>query len=218
MAAGKVYRKGANTAARVAAEFRRAIRQGELLPGEHVSQTQWAERMGVSSGPTREALKILETEQLVTYSEHHGYSVSRVNPHEIHQIYLLRRVLETELFRTMRWPSALEIAELRSLMDKTLALIADGDLPAAHETSRTVFFRLYDLSPLDLVVREVKRYFDMGGIYRSLLLGTLDDPQASNLSLLYERLTTCLAEGDREQLIHLNLEETSRIAQGLFAY
>jgi DNA-binding GntR family transcriptional regulator len=214
----KIYRKGSNTAARVAAEIRRAIRHGELLPGEHVRQEQWAERMGVSSGPTREALKILVAEQLLTYQAHQGYFVTRLNLDEMRQIYVLRRILEAEMIRSMRWPTADEIVALRKQMDDVLDLLTEGDLPGAQEAARQIHFVMYSFSPLDVIARETKRYFDMASVYQGLLLGTVEDPHANNLSLHYDAIIACLEANDREKLIEVNSQERSRIPQQIFTY
>lgn len=218
MAEQKTYRKGSNTAARVAAEVRRAIRQGELLPGEHVRQEQWAERMGVSSGPTREALKILVAEQLLTYKAHHGYFVTRLNLDEMRQIYVIRRVLEAELIRSMRWPTEAEVASLRSKMDEVLDRLSEPDVQAAQEAARQIHFVMYNFSPLDVIVRETKRYFDMATVYQGLLLGTVEDPHTNNLSVHYDAVIACLEGNDREKLIEVNSQERSRVSQQMFSY
>src|SRR3712207_409844 len=42
-----------------------AIRAGDLKPGERIVENQLAKRLGVSRGPLREALKVLEANHLV---------------------------------------------------------------------------------------------------------------------------------------------------------
>jgi DNA-binding GntR family transcriptional regulator len=218
MAEQKIYRKGSNTASRVAAEIRRAIRHGELLPGEHVRQEHWAERMGVSSGPTREALKILVTEQLLTYQAHHGYFVTRLNLDEMRQIYVIRRLLEAEMIRTMRWPTPEEIASLKAQMDGVLDHLTEGDLHGAQEAARQIHFVMYSFSSDDVIVRETKRYFDMATVDQGLLLGTIEDPHANNLSIHYDAVIACLEAGDREKLIEVNSQERARVSQQIFTY
>lgn len=212
----KVYRKKSNTAGRVAAELRRAIRRGELLPGQHVRQEEWAHRMGVSSSPTREALKTLVAEQLLTYESHRGYFVTRISGAEMTQIYQLRKLVEGEVLRSMRWPTRKEIESIRKAMDRTLDLIRGSDVHGAVEAARDVAFMIFDLSPLEIVVREAKRYFDMAMVYRVVLVGTIEDPYTNNLSMHYDRVVKCLESNDREGLLELNSEERSRIARDFF--
>jgi DNA-binding GntR family transcriptional regulator len=218
MADARIYRKGSNTASRVAAEIRRAIRQGELLPGEHVRQEHWAERMGVSSVPTREALKILVAEHLLTYQAHHGYFVTRLNLDEMKQIYLIRRLLEAEMIRSMRWPEPEEIMALRAQMDGVLDLLGEGDLDGAREAARQIHFVMYSFSPYDVLARETRRYFDMATVYQGLLLGTIEDAHANNLSHHYNDVIACLEANDREKLIEVNSQERLRVSQQIFSY
>jgi DNA-binding GntR family transcriptional regulator len=212
----KVYRKKSDTAGRVAAELRRAIRRGELLPGQHIRQEEWSERMGVSSGRTREALKTLVAEQLVTYENHRGYFVARISPGEMAQLYQARRLFEGEVIRSMRWPTVAEINEIRKTMDQTLELIASSDVHGAVERARDVYFMIFDLSPLDVIVRELKRYFDMTLVYRAALVGSIEDPYSNNLSAHYERVIKCLESNDRDGLLELNSQERTRIVRDFF--
>ncbi|MBV9916602.1 MAG: winged helix-turn-helix transcriptional regulator, partial [Solirubrobacterales bacterium] len=55
--------------------LRRAIVAGELRPGQRIAQEQFAERVGVSIAPVREALRMLEQEGQVVYRPRRGYFV-----------------------------------------------------------------------------------------------------------------------------------------------
>lgn len=203
----KTYRKGSHTAERVAAEIRRAIRHRTLLPGEHVRQEEWGEKLGVSSGPTREALKMLVSEHLLFYDAHRGYFVARIDDTEMVQLYRLRQLLETEVIKSIRIPNAKELKAIRGHMDRTVKCVQRGDGHGAMDAARDVCFTVFDLSPMKLIVRETKRYWDMALVYRALALGTVEDPRAQKLSLYYAKVIECLERGDREGFAALNLEE-----------
>jgi DNA-binding GntR family transcriptional regulator len=83
----------------VLAEIRRAIMARELKPGERVRQEKLAERFNVSRVPVREALVVLEAEGQVVYEAHRGYTVVELSLEELEEIYLARRLLETEMTR-----------------------------------------------------------------------------------------------------------------------
>lgn len=203
------YRKGSHTAERVAAEIRRAIRHRELLPGEHVRQTVWADRVGVSSASTREALKVLVSEQLLSYDAHRGYFVTRIDPIEMSQVYQIRRVLETEVLHSIRWPHEDELKAIRSAMDGVIDCVKIGDGHGALEGARLVSFAIFDLSPLSLLVLETKRWWDRAAVYRALDLATLEDPDAQNVGSYYARLLFLLESQDREGLVALNSQHRS---------
>ena len=75
--------------------LRMAIITGELEPGTHLVEAQLAEKLGVSRGPIRDALMRLEQENLVAPSQRRGRFVVGLSPDDIHEIYSLRRLLET---------------------------------------------------------------------------------------------------------------------------
>ncbi len=181
----RVYREASHTAERVGAEIRRAIRRGELLPGEHVRQGAWASQVGVSSASTREALKMLGSEQLLTYDAHRGYLVARIDPFEMAQIYQIRRILQTEVLRSIRWPDADELKAIGTAMDAVVDGVRRADGHGALETVRVVSFSIFDLSPLHLVVAETKRVWDRAATYRSPDLATLEDPHGIQIADSY---------------------------------
>lgn len=205
--------KRSHTAEHVAAEMRRAIRHHALLPGEHVRQVEWAERLGVSGASTREALKMLVSEQLLTYDAHRGYFVTRIDDFEMAQIYHIRRLLETEVLRSIRWPDADELKAIRAAMDQVIECIHNSDGHGALDAARLVSFTIFDLSPLKLVVGETKRFWDRAAVYRALSLGTIEDPTAQRVSTDYAAMISRLEQQDRDGLITVNAQQrTSRFA------
>ncbi len=79
---------------RVAHTLRQEILAGRLPPGTRLRQTEVATRMGVSTTPVREALRVLATEGLVEEKPHRGFEVRRASPQELEEIYELRLILE----------------------------------------------------------------------------------------------------------------------------
>lgn len=158
-----------NAAERVTTSLRKAILRGELRPGDYVRQEKWAARLKVSRLPIREALKMLASEGLVTHDPHKGYSVAKLDVSEMSQIYLMRRLLEPELVRTLRWPARRELEQLRELARSSERALADRDPVRCMELERTIDYRIYDLSPLNVVVREVKRLWELIDPYRFLV-------------------------------------------------
>lgn len=76
----------------------RALRQqifsGQLKPGEKVPESKIAEEMGISRGPVREALLVLEQEGLVATSPRRGSRVVQITMRDIREMYTLRALLE----------------------------------------------------------------------------------------------------------------------------
>jgi DNA-binding GntR family transcriptional regulator len=204
--ARRVIVKQANTAERVAEVIRQAISNGELSAGEHVRQEVWAQRLSVSRAPTREAMKMLVSERLLSYETHRGYFVTKLEPHEMAQVYLIRLLLETEILRTIRWPNDSELADLHKVAEETHELLKTGFVHEAMGSARRLAFEIFDLSPLTFVANEVKRYWDIADEYRALGMGRAraSDPSADGLKRRHVELFAALETQDRKRLIKHN--------------
>ncbi|MFE9043442.1 GntR family transcriptional regulator [Streptomyces sp. NPDC007818] len=74
--------------------LRAAIASGELRPGERINMEELGRTFGVSKIPVREAVKRLESENLLTSRVHAGMTVTAVDPDEIRGVYLARQAIE----------------------------------------------------------------------------------------------------------------------------
>jgi DNA-binding GntR family transcriptional regulator len=84
---------------RIADTLRTAILDGSYLPGERIRQEDLAARSGASRIPVREALRMLDSEGLVTLVANSGAWVSRLSLSECSETYLIRERLEPFLLR-----------------------------------------------------------------------------------------------------------------------
>lgn len=71
------------------------IKEGSLVPGEQLVESQLARRLQVSQAPVRDALKQLAHEGLVTHVRHQGNFVSRYSDEEVAQAKVARAELES---------------------------------------------------------------------------------------------------------------------------
>ena len=69
------------------------IIRGTLLPGERLQETAIAERFGVSRGPIREALRIVEKEGLIEMRPRYGSFVAKLSASEVRDIFEVRGIL-----------------------------------------------------------------------------------------------------------------------------
>jgi DNA-binding GntR family transcriptional regulator len=73
--------------AETAEALRELIIGGQLKQGERLRELELCERFQVSRTPLREALKILETEGLVSLKPNRGAYVSRISPREVTELF-----------------------------------------------------------------------------------------------------------------------------------
>ncbi|GAF50032.1 GntR family transcriptional regulator [Rhodococcus wratislaviensis] len=79
---------------RVVAEIRQTILSGRAEPGAVLRETELADQLGVSRGPVRDALAVLEREGLVTSPPNRRARVAVLGLRDVEEIYSLRRALE----------------------------------------------------------------------------------------------------------------------------
>lgn len=79
----------------VLAQFLEAIRTGQVKQGERLLEADIAERLGMSRGIVREAIRRLEQEGLVVSQPHRGTFITRLTGQDAVEIFALRRLLES---------------------------------------------------------------------------------------------------------------------------
>lgn len=121
---------------RVVIMLRELILQGELQPGQRVTEIPLSERLGVSRTPVRHALAVLAQEGLLTLSESRGYVVREFSVQEVLDAIDLRGVLEGHAARQVaeRGASRGLIRKLRACLEEGDAIFAKGYLAEADES------------------------------------------------------------------------------------
>ncbi|HUZ20282.1 MAG TPA: GntR family transcriptional regulator [Acidimicrobiales bacterium] len=145
----------------VVAQLRSWIMDGSLLPGVQLRQEEMADLLQVSRLPVREALRILTEQELLEYRRHRGYFVARREKDDIAQINRMLDLLEPELIRTARWPTAEELATLRRLNAEMEELVMSDEAARFINLNRTFHFTIFSLSPLTVIFGEVNRLWTM---------------------------------------------------------
>lgn len=158
------------TSQEVVHEIRRAIMTGKLKPGEWVRQLDLAERLNVSSVPVREALKTLEAEGQVTYQPNRGYTVVQLSVSELEELYLIRRLLETEAARqAVPTFDAELIRRLEALVGQMDEFIEAGDVVRYTETNRNFHLLLSKRAGLPKLYHLIEVLWQNSEAYRSAI-------------------------------------------------
>lgn len=186
---------------RVTDAMRDLIVSGELLPGQQIRQEQMAARFGVSRLPIREALTQLVADGLATYEFNLGYSVARLSRSEFDQVYLIRRLLEGQVIATLEPADDTLLHRLRELNDGIAQAADEENLSAARVLNRDFHFAFFDLSPLTVVVAEVKRIWARAMPYHSISL--LDPAGRARIIAEHISMIEALASHDLGALAEL---------------
>lgn len=109
-----------------ALEIRRAIQEGRLVTGTHLTESDIAEWLGMSRTPVREAMRKLENEGLLLNQPFRGAMVMRLDVDDIRQLFSVRELLESA---AAGWcaenATAAEIEAMRELVKQEAGNLAD---------------------------------------------------------------------------------------------
>lgn len=103
---------------RAAGQLARMVLTQELYPGQKIPMDDIAAAIGASRTPVREALRLLETDGLVSQLPNRGFIVRRLDPQETEDLYGARRCIEAHLAEeAIRTSDEAFLASLRQLHD-----------------------------------------------------------------------------------------------------
>ena len=112
---------------KVTTKLRDLILTGEFKMGDRLMQEEWANKLGVSRMPLREALRQLEVEGLVRIEPRRGAVVTPVSIEDIEEIYELRAILEGEaILKSLPNLTDEDIEELEILYEEMVTLNGDA--------------------------------------------------------------------------------------------
>jgi DNA-binding GntR family transcriptional regulator len=204
-----------NMPAQIADEVRTMITRGSLAPGVHLGQAELAVTFQSSRVPVREALKLLAAEGVVTHDQNRGFFVASLSSVEARQLYRVRQLIEAEILRTVKWPSASELKLLWAQVELSEGLRRDGRMMEWLAVHRRLREAVFDLSSEKFIVREALRLWSAADRYRSLLAATPHPSIRPDGSSTDRHLVEALAEHDREKLLGVFEVDRGRIAQTL---
>jgi DNA-binding GntR family transcriptional regulator len=160
---------------RVVAALRGEIVAGRLKPGDKLVESELSERMGVSRGPVREALRQLEQEGLVLLSPYRSTEVLGISQEEVEQVLVpIRLILERFAFsHALRRMNEEDFDRLEGLIREMSVAAERGDLDGIVETD--VGFHEFVISKSGqphclqiwrAIIPRVRAYFYSDGLWR----------------------------------------------------
>ena len=180
--------------------LRRAIVAGELRPGQRIAQEQFAERVGVSIAPVREALRMLEQEGQVVYRPRRGYFVRELHIEDLEEIYELRRLLEERAARAaLPGIDALALASIRRAADDCAQAASRGDVAVQLEANRRFHFAILDGGAQPHTMRLIRMLWESTEPYRAMYYNSAAERRRSNAA--HQRILRSLKAGDADQLV-----------------
>ena len=151
-------------------EIRDAIMARRIKPGQWLRQGDVARQLNVSSVPVREALKTLQAEGQVVHERHRGYKVVELSGEQLEEIYLARRLLETEATRrAIPEVDAEFVRLLEDLIVRMVDLAAVDDILRYAQANWDFHFLLFARAGLPRIYRMIEVLWQNSEAYRSLI-------------------------------------------------
>lgn len=116
----------ANLTDRIAQQLRARIVDGELTPGQRLSEAALSEDLAISRNTLREAFRLLSKEGLLRHEPNRGVSVAIPSIAAIIDIYRVRRLIECQAL-AQAYPRHPAKKHLRAAVDQALRCRDAGD-------------------------------------------------------------------------------------------
>jgi len=143
-----------NLADGIASLLRQAIMTGELPPGTRLIEVELARQLGVSRGPIREAMRILETEGLLENNPGRGTSVTQFSEKDIREVYTLRCVLEQEaILRAAIHGNEEDLEKLQKTLDALFEAAQEGNLSKVTELDFQFHTEIWEMADHQLLAQ-----------------------------------------------------------------
>lgn len=197
-------------------EIRWRILTGTLPPDATMNQEELARELGVSATPLREALRRLESEDLVHFVAHSTVRVSRLSLREFDELYAIRFSLDplaARLAAEMATPSEID----------TMLSLASGRDPEGlsrdrFEINRAFHRAIYSASGNHELAALLERLWDRTERYRFILVTTGADETASTHDHIH--IAGIIAERDGDvaaQLLATHVKRSHDILADILA-
>ncbi|MFW5980617.1 MAG: GntR family transcriptional regulator [Halanaerobiaceae bacterium] len=147
--------------------LRKAILQGKLKPGEKITEMEIAGQLNVSRTPVREAIRMLELEELIVIVPQRGKFVAGIKSiKEINEIFQVREELEgLAAYLTAKNISETKLAEMKEKVNQIEKCVQEDDLEGCIESDISFHQIIYEVSSnkwlqkfLDSLFEQITRF------------------------------------------------------------
>ena len=185
------------TGARVADELRGAILRGVYPPGTRLRQEELASQYGASRVPVREALRILESDGLVTTVANAGAWIARLSLDECIELYQVRERIEPLLLHYSL--PHLEPRQIDRLTELAEQMRGADDVETFLALDREFHLDSYAGAGTTFLGPTVERLWNTTQHYRRAFTRLLDSDSHRILHDEHHMLVTAIREGDSEE-------------------
>ncbi|HEX6342431.1 GntR family transcriptional regulator [Umezawaea sp.] len=189
--------------------LRELVLTGEIPPGERVNEVELAQRLGISRGPLREAIRHLSSEGLLVLVPNKGAHVPQADADDVRALFELRTALEcaaAELAASRRTDA--DVARLREVCAESRRDY-QGGVRFPYRLDLAFHQALLDAARSPRIAEQVRLVQQRVVLLRS---GLKDDPPHQNASLDdHDALVEAVAAGDSHGANRVMRRHLSRV-------
>ena len=178
----------------IVAYTRERIVSGEFPAGSKLLPKTLAEECGTSLIPVREALRVLESNGLVTIIRNRGAWVASLSLSELRDLYSVRIPLECEAVRRAEPLTPEHVSRLRSILAEARTASGRDDQSRVIELNRDLHMTIYERCNSPWRMRLIEQVWEHAQRYQRQALDLRDDGADEE----HTEIVDHLIEGDNE--------------------
>lgn len=191
----------------------RAIVEHRLLPGAKLAEQKLADHFGVSRTIVRQALFQLSQNKLIRMEPARGAFVAAPSADEARQVFIVRRMVETEMTRAfMGGVTPEKIAALREHIAQERRAVTNEDVPSRTELLGDFHVRMAELMGNTVLAQILE---DLISRCALITLMYQSRAQAEHSTDEHERLVDAMESGDTEEAVRLMQEHLDHVQASL---
>jgi DNA-binding GntR family transcriptional regulator len=177
--------------------LRKTIISGVIPVGERIIEKEYAERLNISRTPVREALRMLEIEELVEYVPKVGVVVKRISVEDVIEIYKIRHHLEVLASTTaMENITQDEIKKIEELLDLTEQKNREGDVKEVIRLFGEFNSRIYEASRMKRLAGMISKLNEYLQRFRNISIS--EDARRDKALREHREILKAIVEGNKE--------------------
>ncbi|WP_028402044.1 GntR family transcriptional regulator [Ectobacillus panaciterrae] len=186
--------------------IKKLLMNGDLSPGEFLSEGYLSEQLGMSRTPIRSALQRLEYEGIVRIHPKQGIYICDTSVQQVNEVYEIRMVLETFAIRKLSHTiEQHQVQELKSILNQQYEQIKNQDLYLSLKYDTAFHLKIMEFIGNEQMFEMFKSIEEKLSFYGKKVL----TKKVERLKETYEEhllILTELEKGNTENAVH-HMEE-----------
>jgi DNA-binding GntR family transcriptional regulator len=174
------------------------ILTGKLERGRLYNEMKWAQQLGVSRTPVREALLELSSEGMIDFLPNKGVMIREITTKQVKEVFEIRQIIEGYVTQAIgKGLTASDVKKLDSLIKRQKEQAGKNDNEAFIETDRDFHVFLasrMDNQRLESILQNLRDQIHLMGIYALMNRGRTEQVLAEHIEIL-----TALKEGNAKK-------------------